>query len=61
MTAKIYHEFWRLLVPKINVLVFPAGEIAIFIDNAYKEREIVQQKYKIPVFDVEGIEVLLNW
>ena len=48
-------------MPKINVLVFPAGEIAIVIDNSFKEREIVQQKYKIPVFDVEGIEVLLNW
>ncbi len=37
----------------------PAG--AIFIDNAYKERKLVHDKFNIPVFDVEGLEVLLNW
>jgi hypothetical protein len=34
---------------------------AIFIDNAYQERKLVHDKFNIPVFDVEGIEVLTNW
>lgn len=34
---------------------------AIFIDNAYAERKKVHDKLNIPVFDVEGIEVLLDW
>ena len=36
-------------------------EKAIFIDNAYQEREKIQQKYNIPVFDVDGVEFLLDW
>lgn len=34
---------------------------AIFIDNAFQERKLVYEKFKIPVFDVDGIEVLLDW
>lgn len=34
---------------------------AIFVDNAHKERKKVKEKFNIPVFDVEGIEVLLDW
>jgi hypothetical protein len=34
---------------------------AIFIDNSYKERLCVYKKYGIPVFDVDGIEFLLDW
>jgi hypothetical protein len=34
---------------------------AIFIDNAFSERKFVHDEYKIPVFDVDGIEVLLDW
>lgn len=34
---------------------------AIFIDNSYAERKKVHDKYGIPVFDVEGIEVLADW
>ncbi|MFJ4133621.1 ATP-grasp domain-containing protein [Pseudomonas cyclaminis] len=34
---------------------------AIFIDNSFAERKAVAQKYKIPVFDVDAIEVLLDW
>ncbi len=36
-------------------------EKAIFIDNAFSERKAVQDKYRIPVFDVDAIEVLLDW
>ncbi|MDR1134940.1 MAG: ATP-grasp domain-containing protein [Clostridiales Family XIII bacterium] len=34
---------------------------AIFIDNAYAERKAVYKKLDIPVFDVDGVEVLLDW
>lgn len=34
---------------------------SIFIDNAYAERKKVHDNCNIPVFDVEGIEVLLDW
>ena len=36
-------------------------EKAIFIDNAYTERKKVHDKLRIPVFDIEGIEVLEDW
>lgn len=34
---------------------------AIFIDNAYSERKKIYDRLHIPVFDVEGIDVLLDW
>jgi len=36
-------------------------EKAIFIDNSYQERKLVHNKFNIPVFDVEGLEVLIDW
>lgn len=36
-------------------------ENAIFIDNSFKERKKVHEIFKIPVFDVDGIEVLADW
>ncbi len=37
----------------------PSG--AIFIDNAYAERHAVATKHNIPVFDVDCIDVLMDW
>jgi len=37
------------------------SEKSIFIDNAYAERKEVHDVKGIPVFDVEGIEVLEDW
>ncbi len=34
---------------------------AIFIDNSFVERKKVHDKLNIPVFDNEGVEVLLDW
>lgn len=34
---------------------------AIFIDNAFQERADVAKRLGIPVFDVDGIEVLMDW
>jgi hypothetical protein len=39
---------------------FIKHESAIFIDNAYKERENVHNTCHIPVFDVDGVEFLLD-
>lgn len=36
-------------------------EQAIFIDNSYNERIDVSLKLGIPVFDVDNIDVLMNW
>lgn len=37
------------------------GTNPIFIDNAFAERKQVREKCNIPVFDVDCIEVLLDW
>lgn len=34
---------------------------AIFVDNAYQERHDVAGAHGIPVFDVDGLDVLLDW
>ena len=34
---------------------------SIFIDNSFKEREKVRTMSGIPVYDVEGVETLLDW
>jgi len=44
--------------PKHKV-IDPTG--AIFIDNAFSERNSVKENLHIPVFDVDGIEILLDW
>ncbi len=56
--AKIIH-----LAPDDNKidLMEEHPEGAIFIDNAFTERKYVHDRFKIPVFDVDAIEVLLDW
>ncbi len=34
---------------------------AIFVDNAYQERVKIKDKFNIPTFDVDGLEVLIDW
>ena len=34
---------------------------AIFIDDSYKERKKVQEQLRIPVFDVDMVESLIDW
>jgi hypothetical protein len=37
-------------------------EKAIFVDNAFQERNLAQEAFpSMPVFDVDAIEVLLDW
>jgi phosphoribosylamine-glycine ligase len=38
-----------------------APDKALFIDNAFSERKMVQDRFHIPVFDVDAIEALLDW
>lgn len=64
----IKHSIDKSLFTKIIKLNFSQSKAdyiepyrAIFIDNAYAERKEVHDKLNIPVFDVEGIEVLLDW
>ena len=40
-------------------LIFINPEGAIFIDNWYKEREEVKEKFNIPVFDVDTVSSLI--
>lgn len=42
-----------------NTVIDPMG--AIFIDNSFAERKAVYEKLEMPVFDVDGIEALLDW
>lgn len=62
------HEIAANLFDLIIKLTFEESKIdfinpdkAIFIDNAYAERKQVHDAYNIPVFDVEGLEVLMDW
>ena len=50
-----------MLKPKENKEDYIKKEKAIFIDNMYAERKSVITKLGIPVFDVDAIEVLLDW
>ena len=34
---------------------------AIFIDNSWLERKLVQKRHSIPVYDVDGLDVLMDW
>lgn len=45
-------------IPKYT-MIQPEG--AIFIDNSFAERKTVHDILKIPVFDVDGVEMLLDW
>ncbi len=55
--------FERIIKLRVNQnkcdYIEPKG--AIFVDNAYGERKAVHDRYGIPVFDIEGIEVLDDW
>lgn len=57
---KLFSEIIHLK-PYENKIDHIIPERAIFIDNSFAERKAVAQKYKIPVFDVDAIEVLLDW
>ena len=37
------------------------SKTSIFIDNSYAERKSVHDSLGIPVFDIEGIEVIEDW
>lgn len=47
--------------PQDNKAKYINPHKAIFIDNAYQERQQVQATHQIPVFDVDGLDVLMDW
>ena len=49
------------IAPEDSKSGYIVPENAIFIDNAYAERKEVYEKHHIPVFDVDSIEVLMDW
>lgn len=56
----LFHEILQIPVDDEKYkYIQPNG--AIFIDNAYRERQAVMIKCGIPVFDIDTIEVLLDW
>ena len=54
--SKIIH-----ILPDDNKAKYIHPEKAIFVDNAFSERHSVFTEYHIPVFDVDGLDVLMDW
>jgi hypothetical protein len=34
---------------------------AIFIDDSFSERMVISNKLKLPVFDLDAVESLIDW
>lgn len=49
------------IAPDANKAEYVKPERAIFIDNMYKERHAVASAHGIPVFDVDALDVLMDW
>jgi len=66
-TMKTYHIdknlFHKIIHIKQNEKKsdFITSDNAIFIDNAYQERAEVRRVHNIPIFDVDGLDLLMNW
>ncbi len=60
ISARLFDEIINLSFDDSKV-DYINPEKAIFIDNAYAERKKVFDRYKIPVFDLEGMDVLTDW
>lgn len=58
--ADLFDEIIELTEEQ-NKFDYVTSKDAIFIDNSYEERKMVHEKRGIPVFDVEGIEILFDW
>ena len=60
IAATLFDEIIKLSFEEDKTSVIKPDR-AIFIDNAYAERKKVHDAYNITVFDVEGMEVLMDW
>ena len=49
------------IAPSEKKSSFIAPKFAIFVDNAWQERNDVSRVHSIPVFDVDGLDVLMDW
>lgn len=61
ISAKLFSKIVCISLDDEKINYVNSTEQAIFVDNAYQEREKVREKFNIPVFDVDGLEVLLDW
>ena len=60
ISTNLFAEIIKLN-PDDNKSNYIKPDKAIFIDNSYKERINVFQNLGIPVFDVDNIDVLMDW
>ena len=49
------------IAPQDKKSKYIAPHRAIFIDNSYQERKEVHLQHQIPVFDVDAIDILMDW
>lgn len=60
ISKELFNEIISL-APQQKKFEFITEPNAVFIDNAYAERKEIHDTKGIPVFDVEGIETLMDW
>ncbi len=60
ITENLFNEIIHLKPHEIKA-DFVKNNKAIFIDNAFQERNMIMKVHNIPVFDVDGIDVLMDW
>ena len=60
INTKIFSEIIHI-APNDSKSSYIKPNKAIFIDNTYNERSEVERVHHIPVFDVDNIEVLMDW
>ena len=60
ISPKLFDEIVHIL-PSESKADYIAPERAIFVDNAYAERASVRTKHNMPVFDVDGLDTLMDW
>jgi len=60
ISSNLFNEIIKINEDEYKVDYIDPNQ-AIFIDNSYNERVDVSLKLGIPVFDVDSIDVLMNW
>ena len=58
--SELFHKIIHIK-PNEKKSDFISPNKAIFVDNAYQERAEVSRTHRIPVFDVDGLDVLMDW
>jgi hypothetical protein len=61
ISEKLFDEIIVLKDNQVKSDFIKEKKDVIFIDNSFKERAQVKRELKIPVFDVDAINTLINW